>query len=52
MSLCALMIVPVNVVTDKGIDLLPQIAMQVVVFQQDADLEDLVPTLNLALDLG
>lgn len=39
------------VVLDEGIDALPEIIGQVVVFQQDAVLEGLVPALNLALDL-
>ena len=39
------------VVLDKGIDLLPEIAWQVILFQQDAVLECLVPALDFALDL-
>ena len=39
------------VVIDEGFDLCFEIARQEVVFQQDAVLERLMPTLNLALDL-
>ena len=45
------MVTPIVVVIDKGIDLLPEIARQVVVFQQDAVLQSLVPALDLALGL-
>ena len=48
----ALVVAPMVVVLDKGVDLLPEIAGQIVVFQQDAVLEGLVPTLDLALGLG
>ena len=48
----ALVIALVVAMLDKGIDLLPEIAGQVVVFQQDAVLERLVPPLDLALGLG
>lgn len=47
----ALVIAPVIVMIDKGIDLLPEITGQVVVFQQDAVLQGLVPSLDLALGL-
>ena len=40
------------VVLDKGPDLSFEIAGQVVVFQQDAVLQGLVPALDLALCLG
>ena len=39
------------VVIDEGFDLSFEIAWQEVVFQQDAVLQSLVPTLNLALGL-
>ncbi len=39
------------VMIDKGIDLLPEIAGQIVVFQQDAVLQGLVPSLDLPLSL-
>ena len=45
----ALVIAPVIVVGDEGRDLGLQIAGQEVIFQQDAVLEGLVPTLDLAL---
>ena len=48
----ALVVAPMVVVIDKGIDLLSEIAGQVVIFQQDAVLEGLVPALDLALGLG
>lgn len=47
----ALVIAPVVVMIDKGIDLMPEITGQVVVFQQDAVLQSLVPSLDLALSL-
>ena len=46
------MVAPVIVVIDKGIDLRLQIARQEVVFEQDAVLQGLVPTLDLALASG
>lgn len=45
------MIASMVVVIDKGIDLLPEITGQVVVFQQDAVLEGLMPSLDLTLGL-
>ena len=45
----ALVIASMVVLIDKGIDLLPEITGQVVVFQQDAVLQGLVPALDLAL---
>ena len=39
------------VVIDEGVDLVSQIAGQVIVFQQDAVLQRLVPSLDLALGL-
>ena len=45
----ALMIAAVIVVIDEGVDLLPEIAGQIVVFQQDAVLQGLVPAFDLAL---
>lgn len=42
----ALVIAPVVVVLDEGVDLLPEIARQVVVFQQDTVLQGLVPTFH------
>lgn len=47
----ALVVAPVVVMIDKGVDLLPEIARQIVVFQQDAVLQGLVPTFDLALGL-
>ena len=47
----ALVIAAMVVMLDEGIDLLPEIAGQVVVFQQDAVLQGLVPALDLALGL-
>ncbi len=47
----ALVITPVIVVIDEGVDLLSEIARKIVVFQQDAVLEGLVPTLDFALGL-
>ena len=47
----ALVVAPVVVVVDEGIDRLPESARQVVVFQQDAVLQGLVPALDLALGL-
>src|SRR5690606_16867524 len=48
----ALMVSPVIVVFDEGLDLGFEIARQEVVFQQDAIFESLVPALDLALGLG
>jgi len=48
----ALVVAPMIVVGDEGIDLGIEVAGQVVVFQQDPVLEGLVPTLDLALGLG
>ena len=47
----ALVIASMVVLIDKGIDLLPEITGQVVVFQQDAVLQGLVPSLDLPLSL-
>ena len=47
----ALVVAPVVVMIDKGVDLLPEITWQVVVFQQDAVLERLMPAFDLALSL-
>ena len=47
----ALVIATVVVVFDKGVDLLSEIAGQVVVFEQDAVLEGLVPSFDLPLSL-
>lgn len=47
----ALVIAPVVIVIDESIDLLPEITGQVVVFQQDAVLQGLVPALDLSLSL-
>ena len=47
----ALVVAPVVVMIDKGIDLSPEIAREEVVFQQDAVLQGLVPALNLPLSL-
>ena len=48
----ALMVAAVIVVLDEAIDMGLEIAGQVVVLEQDAVLERLVPTLDLALGLG
>src|ERR1700731_1734200 len=48
----AFMIAPLIVMLHGGIDLGFEIARQVVVFQQDAVLEGLVPALDLALGHG
>ncbi|MFT5742865.1 MAG: hypothetical protein ACI86S_000927 [Paracoccaceae bacterium] len=45
------MVALVVVVIEEGFDLCFEIAQQEVVFQQDAVLERLMPTLNLALGL-
>ena len=47
----ALVIAPVVVMLDEGVNLVPEIAGQIVVFQQDAVLQCLVPSLDLALGL-
>ena len=47
----ALVVAPMVVVFDKGVDLLPEITGQIVVFQQDAVLQGLVPSLDLAVGL-
>ena len=47
----ALVIAPVVVVVDKGVNLLPEITWQIVVFQQNAVLQGLVPSLDLTLGL-
>ena len=47
----ALVVSSVVVMLDEGVDLLPEIAGQVVFFQQDAVLQGLVPSLDLALGL-
>ena len=47
----ALVIALVVVVRDEGLNLAFQVAGQIVVFQQDAVLERLMPTLNLPLGL-
>ena len=41
----ALVVAPMVVIIDKGIDRLPEITGHVVVFQQDAVLQGLVPTM-------
>ncbi len=48
----ALVVAVVVVVADKGFDLCFKIAGQIVVFQQDAVLEGMMPSLDLALSLG
>ena len=48
----ALVIAPMIVVLDEGCDLGFEIAWQEVVFEQDAVLHRLVPSLDLALGLG
>ena len=48
----ALVVAQVVVVLDEGVDLGLEIAGQIVVLQQDAVLERLVPALDLALGLG
>ena len=47
----ALMVTPVVVMIDEGADLVFEIAGQIVVLQQDAVLQGLMPTLDLALGL-
>ena len=48
----ALMVAPVIVVIDEGTDLRFKSTRQEVVFEQDAVLQRLVPSLDLALGLG
>ncbi len=45
------MVSPVIVVADEGVDLGFEIAGEIIVFQQDAVFERLVPTLDFALGL-
>ncbi len=45
----ALVVAPVIVIVDKSVDVHFEIARQVVMLQQNAILERLMPTLNLAL---
>ena len=47
----ALVVAPMIVVADEGLNLTLEVAGQVVVFQQDAVLQRLVPVLDLALGL-
>ena len=47
----AFVVATVIVMLDEGVNLLREIARQIVVFQQDAVLEGLMPALNLALGL-
>ena len=46
------MVAMVVVVPDEGVDLAFEVAGQVVVLEQDAVLQGLVPALDLALGLG
>ena len=46
------MIASMVLVFDEGVNLLLEIARQIVIFQQDAVLEGLMPALKLALGLG
>ena len=46
------MVTPMIVVLDEGCDLCFQIAGQIIVLQQDAVLQGLVPALDFALGLG
>jgi len=48
----ALVVAPMIVVLDEGLDLAFVVAEQEVVFEQDAVLQRLVPALDLALGLG
>ena len=48
----ALVVAPVVVVIDEGLDLRFEITRQIVVFEQDAVLQGLMPALDLALGLG
>src|SRR3977135_4054457 len=48
----ALVIADVVIVRDEGVDLPFEITGQIVVFEQDAALQGLVPTLDLSLSLG
>ena len=45
------MVMPVIVMIDEGADLVFEIARQIIVLQQDAVLQGLMPTLDLALGL-
>jgi hypothetical protein len=45
-------VAPVIVVIDEATDVRFEVTRQVVVFEQDAVLERLMPTLDLALGLG
>ena len=47
----AFVVAAMVIVIDKGVDLPSEIAWQVVVFQEDAVLQGLVPSLDLALGL-
>ena len=47
----ALMVTPVVVMIDEGADLVFEIAWQIIVLQQNAVLQGLMPTLDLALGL-
>ena len=46
------MVSPVIVVVDEGCDLRFQVAGQIIILQQDAVLEGLVPAFDLTLGLG
>ena len=48
----ALVVSPVIVVLDEGLDLGLKVSLQIVVLQQDAVLQGLMPALDLALGLG
>src|SRR6202044_1507347 len=48
----ALMIADVIVVLDEGVDLLLDISRQIIVVEQNAVLQGLMPTLDLSLGLG
>ena len=48
----ALVIADVVIVLDEGVDLLLEIAGQIIVFEQNAVLQGLMPTLDLSLGLG
>ena len=48
----ALMIADVIVVSDEGVDLLLEISRQIIVVEQNAVLQGLMPTLDLSLGLG
>ncbi len=47
----ALVVAVIIVVADEGLDLCLQVARQIVIFQKDAVLQGLMPTLDLALGL-